>query len=187
MAQLARPVSDIVFANDAIYLGNPDNTDRYKNLDEVTQDNADKVFVKNAYTGSAYVEFGLSAVTDPNSSSGHIVRYSYCRVFSGNPNGSGNSVNSKVSLYQGSTLIAEKSVTGITTGSYVADSFTLTSGEADAITDYSALSIRLFGNGGAGGPPINQRGVAWSWLEFEVPDVSDPSGTPRSFGVIIGL
>lgn len=183
MAQFARPISDYNFP--ASFTGTPVNSagNRYQNIDEVTPSNTDYNYCDNNPGGSDVASHNLSSVTDPESSSGHIVRYRYVRTNAGTPSGTGTSVNLTVVLYQDVTVIAQKVISGITSGTWISDSFTLTDTEANSITDYSLLRIQ-FNPSGGGGSPANRRGVGYSWAELEVPDA--PVGGGTIFITLIG-
>jgi hypothetical protein len=68
-----------------------------------------------------------------------------------------------VTLYQGATAKASKVITGITVSAFTDDSFTLTGGEADSITDYNDLRLGFKASGTGGGR------VDVSWTEMEMP------------------
>jgi hypothetical protein len=68
-----------------------------------------------------------------------------------------------VTLYQGVTAKASKVITGITVSAFTDDSFTLTGGEADSITDYNDLRLGFKASGTGGGR------VDVSWTEMEMP------------------
>jgi len=78
----------------------------------------------------------LSGLQDPFSSIEHVVSYRY----SSDITTSG--ISFIIGLYQGVTLIAARAYSGINS-SYLDGSFTLTSGEADSITNYSDLRIKM--------------------------------------------
>jgi hypothetical protein len=73
----------------------------------------------------------------------------------------------QVALYQSGTLIAQTPVTSITRGSFNTYSYTLTSGEAAAITDYADLRVRLVASTLGGGDQLDL-----AWAELEVPGQS---------------
>lgn len=97
-------------------------------VDEETADDGDYIY---ATAASASAKLSLGTLTDPASSSGHILRYKVPTLTGGA------SVTAK--LYQGTTLIATDT-TRTTTGTY---EMTLSSGQADSITDYSALAVQF--------------------------------------------
>ena len=159
--QFARPDADDSIGS---WTGSPTNTtgNRYQNIDEATRSDTDYVRSENDPSSSVSV-FGLSAVTDPVSSSNHIVRYAYQKNETGG--GAPGTVNLTVDLREGTTVIATQTHNDIATG-FVAGTFTLTGGEADNITDYTNLNVRFTANKSAGAR------TSWaeiSWFEFEVP------------------
>lgn len=117
----------------------------------------------------------MSNVTDPVSSSGHIIRVRWrknaaagrnidarCRLYVGDPNAGG-------------TLIATLLVTNI--GSTFVDSTaTLTGTEADNITDYNDLYYRLTGDDTSGSGA--GRRLYIDTAEFETPDAPPAVGIP---------
>lgn len=145
MAQFARPNADIV--DGGWFDQDGSNVDMYKDIDEVTADDSTTyIRSKNDPVISDPVALDLSDVTDPNSSSDHIVRYRYSRNFVfGNPD----PIDLLFELREGyvseasqGTLIASKFHGNIGT-SWTDGSFTLSAGEANSITDYSDLQIRI--------------------------------------------
>lgn len=87
-------------------------------------------------SNSGDVEHGMAALIDPNSASGHTVSYR-ARYAGGASSGS-----VTVTLKQGaSTTIA--SWTDTLTASFQTFTHTLTSGQANSVTDYSALRLRF--------------------------------------------
>ena len=77
-------------------------------------------------------------------------------------------------LYQGTTLIATMlTAYNISRTTWEDVTYTLSAGEADSITDYSALELRFNANVLGGGETIQV-----SWAEIEVPDVA--TGHPRA-------
>ena len=163
MAQFARPDSNITQTG---------FTNGFSAIDESVASDAD--FAYGANGGANTLEVGLSNVTDPASSTGHIVRYRLAKVNNGALNNTGNAVTVDVGLYQGATLI--HAATGISVSStWTAGSFTLSAAEANAITDYTDLRIRVTDSSN-GGSPSGRRAGAISWAELEVPDA--PAGVP---------
>jgi uncharacterized membrane protein affecting hemolysin expression len=96
-------------------------------LDEETSNTADYI---TSTTVGAYAEMGLSAIDDPNSSTGQVVTYVAKSPYAGWV---------RVTLKQSTTTIAtwdQKLTTSFATYEH-----TLATNEADAITDYSALRL----------------------------------------------
>lgn len=163
MAQYGRPISDIA-------LGSWTTAPLWSKLDEVTADDADYI---GTSVNNTICKLGLTSLTDPVSSSNHIIRYRHTK------SGAGTSTTT-IDLYQGTTLIASQAVADTT--SWVTSVYTLSAAEADAITDYSALRIWFtasvaFANGRV------------SWCVFECPDVSGTTitipFTPNASGTTI--
>lgn len=123
--QYARPASDAAAGSWFSSLGGALSAA----IDETVFDDGD--YIKDCVPSVARVNLG--AVTDPVSSSGHIVRY---RAWS--PSGG----NLTVRLKQGATLIASWTHTGLS-GTPATYAQTLTGVQADSITDYTALSVEL--------------------------------------------
>lgn len=144
MAQFARPDSDIVIGS---WAEDDDTTDAlFGEIDEATPSDTD--FVKSEdLTGAGNTSVfacGLSDVTDPESSSGHVLRTRLRKQGTAQ-------MDATVELRQGytgegaqGTLIATLSQTALTTA-FADYSHTLSAGEADAITDYTDLQLRFLG------------------------------------------
>lgn len=166
MAQFARPDND-----DSIGAWTDQasgTTNIYTTIDETSASDSDYVRSENNPSTSAY-QAGLSAVTDPVSSSGHVLRYRYQKGESGG--GSPGTIDVTIDLRQGTTTIASQTHNGIST-TVTAGSITLTGGEADSITDYSNLNILITANKSGGAR------TSWAiitWAEFEVPDAPGSS------------
>jgi len=147
MAQFGRPSADT--NNDGAWVDEAaGSVNLWDGIDEVTAE--DTLFIESVSAPSAapYVAALQDIVLeDPVSSSGHIVRYRYQKNASG-----GATIGLTVELRQGyvseasqGTLIASSVEADIGNG-FVSDSFTLAGGEADAITDYTDLYIRIVAN-----------------------------------------
>lgn len=113
-------------------------------------------------------DLGLVSGTDPSSSTGHILRARWNKDASG-----GHAINAVLEVWQGTpgtgTLIATLTETGITEVETLSE-YTLTGIEADSITDYSALNLRLSRQGDTGGSPNGRRSLVADLVEFEIPD-----------------
>ena len=122
--QKLAPVSDVAAGSWLPSSG----SDLYAMVDETAYSDADYIYATSATTCT----LALASGSDPNSSAGHILRY---RLLPG-------SVNVAVTLKQGTTTIASWGPHALTG---VAQDFaqTLTGGQADAITDYSALRVEI--------------------------------------------
>lgn len=131
MPQFARPTSDVALGG----WSGP----AFSAIDEATADDAD--FTQSP-TGpaNAALEVALGAVEDPQSSSGHIVRYRYKK-----DSGGGSQIDLTVELMQGATQIASWSHANIS-DLYVSAAQTLSAAQADAITNYADLRLRFTAN-----------------------------------------
>ena len=115
----------------------------YQTIDEVTLDDADFIRSPLAPSSSVYVT-KYSSVEDPLSSVNHVLRTRYAKSAAG-----GAQVNLVVQLRQGyvnegtpGTLIVERTFTNIGEA-FTTDAYTLSGAEADAISGYSALYLRV--------------------------------------------
>ena len=145
MPQYARPSADTVRDN---WFDQADGiVNLYTRIDESIFDDAD--YIKTQATPSADVFVTkLTTVEDPISSINHTIRYRYGKDVVG-----GDSIDLTIQLRQGyvnegapGTLIATiATLTNIADG-WNAGTYTLTAGEADAITNYADLFIRFVGN-----------------------------------------
>ena len=150
MAQFARPDSDVTLTRfDSPF---------WSRVDEVTPDDTttEQRSEFNTASGALY-ELTLSSVTDPVSSSGHILRV---RHFS-TPTLVSNQI--LIELRQGASTVIASGTFDATT-SYVTYTIALSGAEADNITDYTDLRVR-----GTTQATTNERLVT-TWIEFEVPD-----------------
>lgn len=122
-------------------------------------------------TNTSNADLRLSDVTDPEGNINHIIRArwnhdqaasrtlaGHCELWEGVP-GTGN-------------LRASLDIDPDVGTTETTDTYTLSGAEADAITDYADLYLRLWGRGTAGGP---SRSLIVEACEFEVPD-APPSG-----------
>jgi hypothetical protein len=126
--QLVRPISDIT-------VGGWTTAPLWSKIDEVSADDTD--FITS--TGSAVADVSevlIGSLSDPASSTGHKVRYRYQK-----DTGVG-TVNLTVRLMQGTTEIASWTHTNIANGWTTVEQ-TLTSGQADSITNYADLRLRF--------------------------------------------
>jgi hypothetical protein len=127
--QVARPTSDVA-SSGAVGVPTPGGgSGIYADLAA----NVDTSYAEISNAG--YVEVGFAALVDPQSASGHTIRYR--AEFAGGAA----SGTLAVVLKEGSTTRA--SWTDTLAGAFGAFSHTLTSGEANAIGDYSALRVRF--------------------------------------------
>jgi len=119
------------------------STNIYLTIDEVSQDDADYVRSPLAPSANVYVT-KYSNLEDPQSSSGHVLRTRYAKDAAG-----GAQIDLVAQLRQGyvseasqGTLIVARTFTNIS-NVFATDAYTLSAAEADAITDYTSLYLRL--------------------------------------------
>lgn len=144
MAQFGRPSTD---TTREAWEEDDGTTDAlWGRIDEATADDVD--FIRSAVvpTTDAYVT-KLTSITDPQQSTGHIVRYRY-----GKDAAAGAQIDLVVQLRQGyvseaslGTLIASATHTNVSSG-WTAGTITLTGPEADTITNYGDLFVRITAN-----------------------------------------
>jgi hypothetical protein len=119
-------------------------------------------------TNTTNLDVSLATGTDPASSTGHILRVRW--------NCSGTqSLAANCELWQGvpdtGSLVASLTVTPTVGATEIESTHSLTAGEADAISDYTDLHLRLWGRGTAGGPA---RSLVVDLAELETPDAGTP-------------
>lgn len=134
MAQFARPNADDVRTG----WTEDDGTTVaiFDQIDEASPDDLD--YIKTAAPpGSNEYEAGLSSVTDPVSSTGHIMRWRRQKDAS-----AGATINLTVRLLQGVTQITSQADNAIPSA-WATTSYTLSGAEADAITDYTILNMEF--------------------------------------------
>ena len=165
MTQYARPDSDVSDGSWVNQAGN--NTNLYQSIDESGgEDDSDYVISTDDSSASDTMEVGLSNISDPQGSSSHVVRY---RAKGSDPSGFYGIPSLTVSLRQGTgTEIASSTNSSLTT-SFADYNFTLSTSEANAITDYSDLRLRFVRAAGNGASETNLVSEAW----FETPDASN--------------
>lgn len=179
--QYARPTSDITTGGNI----NGSSAD----LDETSSNDSDYVTGDDNSSGANpgdIHEVALTAVTDPEVGTGHIIRFRESTADTGvapaTQNGS-NPGQIQVELYQGTTLIATVfSQANTTDNAWSTQSYTLSTTEANNITDYTDLRLRFTYWGSGGGNPNSRRGAACSWAEMQVPDA--PVGGNRRVIII---
>lgn len=144
MAQFARPDADLVIGS---WTEDDGTTDAlFGEIDEATRDDADfdkSEDLTSAGNTSAFA-VSLSDITDPVSSSGHVIRVALRKQGTAQ-------MDATVELRQGyvnestlGTLIATLTQANLTT-SFAEYTHTLSGAEADAITDYTDLQLRFVG------------------------------------------
>ena len=140
MTQYLRPDADT-------YIGNYEDeaagtSDIFEAIDEVSPSDADYIASPLLPSSEVYV-CALSSVEDPLSSSSHVIKYRYAKSVVGDQ------IDLIVELREGytnegskGTLVKQWTHTDISTTPTTA-SKTLSSGEADSITDYADLFLRF--------------------------------------------
>lgn len=114
---------------------------------------------------TSVAKISLGSLNDPSASTDHTLRVRAKVTLT-----LGTTETFTAELRQGSTLIATLTQSPLTT-SYAFYEYTLSTAEADAITDYTALAVWMSGTFSAG----NLGGVQVSWLEFDCPTISASS------------
>lgn len=150
MAQYSTPSADIVDGNWVDQAAS--NVDLYADIVPGTPGSIgsgdDTTYITSeANPSSSACAFDLSTVSDPVSSSSHVMRWRRAKDAA-----SGGQIDLTLELRQGyvsegtsGTLINSYSDTNLTE-TFATTSDTLTGGEADTITDYSDLQIRFVAN-----------------------------------------
>lgn len=163
MAQVLYPNSDISAGSWSPSAGST--------LWEVIDDQNDSDYAYEQNTNTTF-EVGIDSGTDPESSSNHTIYWSDFGTWLSR----GSAPTVTMYLRQGLTTIASQ---GYVTTRNVTNqrSYTLTSGEADSITDYTNLRLRFTGSGGS----LHNTRVGRARLE--IPDAAAPPVTRRIFVV----
>jgi hypothetical protein len=116
------------------------------------------------------INCNITSLTDPASSADHIMRVRWGKATTaGALNNNGAQADGYFTLLQGTTDVNQIIVTNPGAGSWLTTADTLTGGEADAITDYTALRLRTHHVKVGGG---STRGIAVSAMELECPDAT---------------
>lgn len=127
-------------------------------------------------------------LSDPAASpvvdTGHILRAAWNKSAAG-----GHAINAVLELWQGvpgtGSLVATLSVTNIG-DTEVVSTYTLSTGEAANISDYTDLYLRVSRQGDTGGPPGNRRSLVVDFVELEVPDSTQTFQKQFSETVTVG-
>lgn len=133
--QYARPDSDVSRGSWTTDSGATANL--WDSINETPANDSDYVRSSQSPGSADILTLTLTDVGDPASSTGHKVRYRYGKDLS-----SGDRIDLTVRLMQGTTQIAAWTHTNIGTTLTDAEQ-TLSSGEADAITDYNDLRLKF--------------------------------------------
>lgn len=141
MAQFARPDATVSIGTWTDQAGG--TTTIENTIDESTASDVDYIRSVQAPSNAPFV-CSLTAVTDPGTSAGHIIRGRIGKDVSG-----GAQVDILIQLREGytnegapGTLIAETDNTDVADG-FTDFTYTLSAPEADSITDYSDLFLRI--------------------------------------------
>jgi hypothetical protein len=146
MPQFGRP--DATTTNDGLFTDQGGGSvNLHLVVDEVTADDAD--FIRSVATPTSdTIVFSLSDVTDPVSSTGHIIRMRTSTDLAAQE-----AIDFTQELRQGyvseasqGTLIASQQRLGVTSATWTTSAYTLSGAEADAITNYADLFIRFIVN-----------------------------------------
>ena len=142
MPQFARPNATTVIGNYTDQGGGVTNI--HLTIDEVTADDADYIRSPTSPINEACA-FALSSVTDPVSSTGHIMRMRTSTDLA-----SQEVLDFVQQLRQGyvseasqGTLIASQTRAGVSSTTWTTSTYTLSGAEADAITNYASLFFRF--------------------------------------------
>lgn len=145
MPQFGRPITDITRGNFSDQAGGITNI--FQSIDEASANDADFIRSSQSPISEVYV-CALSTVTDPNSSTGHIIRM---RINTDLDAQELIDFTQQLRLNYASeaslgTLIASQQRLGVNSSGWVTSTYTLSGAEADAITDYTSLSFRYIVN-----------------------------------------
>lgn len=142
MSQFARPNADTTLGNYTDDGGGTTNI--FQTIDEASANDADFIQSPQTPINEVYV-CALSAITDPESSTGHIMR-----MRTSTDQDAQETLDFTQELRQGytgegaqGTLIASQSRNGVSSTTWTDSAYTLSGAEADAITDYSDLFFRF--------------------------------------------
>jgi len=167
MTQTARPISDVT-------------TDSWTTepLFSKINDASDATYITGPDGDLTACEVKLAALTDPISYSDHII-YARAKVASG----SGTVEQLSWRLYQGTTAISTTAAVTISRTTITTYYYYLTAGQANAITDYADLRIRLAQGAVIAGENINVYDV---WMEC--PDaVANATATPGTVAAVVAV
>lgn len=145
MAQFARPDND--FNNPGSWTDEAaGSTNIFQSIDETSPSDADYIQSPLAPSTAIYVA-RLSDIEDPVSSTGHVLRTRYAKNSAG-----GAQIDIVNQLREGyvnegspGTLIVARTFTDVSE-TFTTDAYTLSAGEADSITDYTDLFMRMTAN-----------------------------------------
>ncbi len=160
MAQFARPVGDL--DNTGVWTTEP----LWSDIDDGASPDGTVVVSDSNPTTAEPFTVDLATITDPAVSAGHVLRIRWAK----NSTGAGNKTI-RIELREGyvnegsqGTLIATDDYT-INSTTLRTDATTLAGAEADAITDYADLQIRIMG-------VASNRALKVDFAELETPDAA---------------
>jgi hypothetical protein len=146
MAQFGRPSAD-TYNGDGWTEDDGDTTNMFQEIDESSADDGDYIRSPASPSNDVYVT-KLTTIVDPVSSASHVLR-----VRNSVDQADQETIDFTFELREGytnegspGTLIASTTRTGVTSTSWTTTSYTLSGGEADAITDYTDLFVRIKAN-----------------------------------------
>lgn len=132
--QVLRPVSDAAAGGWTTQAGG--TTNLYAVLDEDAPDDADYLRSSPSPASPDVAEVAFAASGDPGVGYGHVLTYRYGK------DAAGDRIDLTVSLVEGTTVIASWTHTDVPAG-WTDATQVLTTTQADAITNYGALALRL--------------------------------------------
>lgn len=135
MPQFARPSADTVRTGWTDQAGGAVNI--FTTIDEVVAEDVEYIKTPTP-PGANEFESLLTSVTDPVSSTGHVMRWRRRKQ----PATGSAQINLTVRLVQGVTQITSQADTNLP-GTFTDASYTLSAGEADAITNYADLRLEF--------------------------------------------
>lgn len=147
MPQFARPVADVTNANH--WLDNAASSITiFDTIDESVLSTVDFIQSSAGLSSAIYVARLTTSIEDPLSSANHIIRYTYRKNTSGQAqiNLTAEIRQDYVSEASLGTLIWTTNHTNILSSVQSTAAVTLTAAEADSITAYSSLYLRLISN-----------------------------------------
>ena len=164
MVQIARPDSDVSAGSWTLEGSTAEGT-IWESLDEVSAN--DGVDYIESVGADHTCEVGLdNSITDPGGNTGYLLR---ARI---RGEGSGGPERCLIALFEGAT---QRAISGnlASRAAWSLESYTLSTGEADAITAFTDLRIKLIFDNLGGGETM--------WVTqafFEVPDVAGGTSIP---------
>ena len=173
MTQYARPDSDV---SDGSWYNSADNqTNLYSYIDEASASDSDYIYATDDFGSTNTCILGLGDVTDPSSAADHkfTIRTMEDAGMS--------SVSVTVTLQQGTTTIRAASHNP---GSSFSNHTTiLTTAQANSISDYSALRLKIESTDGMGMGTTTSVSHAY----FECPDAEVSTQTGKAFLMFLDI